>query len=129
MRCEIRLLLRNDENVPFMGVGTLWLLQRIEQLHSIRQAALDMNMAYPKALRMIRVLEQELGASVVERYKGGADHGGARLTSFGQEFLQLYTSVVHDLQLMADKQFSGHLSQPDPPRKSPSPDHPPSPPS
>ena len=32
-----------------IGIGLVWLLERIARLHSIRQAALDMGMSYAKA--------------------------------------------------------------------------------
>lgn len=102
MRCEIRLLLEDDEGRPFLGVGTLWLLQRIEALASVRQAALSMEMSYPKALRMIQDLERQVGQTVVVRTRGGRSHGGAVLTPFGREFLDEYVRLVHDLQALAD---------------------------
>jgi len=102
MHCEIRLLLHDPEGRPFMGIGTLWLLQRVDQLASVRQAALDMEMSYPKALRMIQDLERQLGASVVLRTRGGRTHGGAVLTPFGRSFLEAYVQLIHDLQRTAD---------------------------
>lgn len=113
MRCEIRLLLEDDGGRPFMGVGTLWLLERITALASVRQAALDMGMSYPKALRMIQDLERQVGQPVVVRTRGGRAHGGAVLTPFGREFLEGYIELVHELQRTADARLAMLIPPPD----------------
>ncbi|PKN45062.1 MAG: ModE family transcriptional regulator [Deltaproteobacteria bacterium HGW-Deltaproteobacteria-17] len=112
MRCEIRLLLYDPAGRPFMGVGTLWLLQRIDALASVRQAALDMEMSYPKALRMIQQLENQLGQPVVVRTRGGRAHGGAVLTPFGRGFVEGYIQLIHELQDTADARISGFIRPP-----------------
>jgi len=112
MRCEVRLLLQDTEGRPFMGVGTLWLLQRIDQLASVRQAALAMEMSYPKALRMIQDLEGQLGQPIVLRTRGGRTHGGAVLTPFGREFLDAYVLLIHQLQQTADARLQELIQPP-----------------
>ncbi len=112
MRCEIRLLLEDDEGRPFLGVGTLWLLERIDALASVRQAALSMEMSYPKALRMIQDLERQVGQPVVVRTRGGRTHGGAVLTPFGREFLAGYLDLVHELQRTADARLADLIPPP-----------------
>ena len=54
MKPSIRTYLCNDKNQRFFGEGPLQLLHAIEETGSLRSAALSMNMAYTKALRIIR---------------------------------------------------------------------------
>jgi len=61
MEIRIKLLVLNDEGKPFMGTGPIQLLQGIERLGSINQAAKEMKMSYVKALKIIKKMEECLG--------------------------------------------------------------------
>lgn len=93
MEVDIRILLKTDAGEPFMGIGQVWLLQGIERTRSIAEAAREMDLSYPKALRMLKNVERGLGAPAVVRHKGGAGHGGAELTALGQDFLRRYDRI------------------------------------
>jgi len=90
MELKTKLYLVDEEGEKFMGIGVLWLLQKIAEDKSLRKAALDLGISYSKAFGMVRNLEKSLGCAVVNRQKGGADHYGATLTEFGTQFIRLY---------------------------------------
>jgi molybdate transport repressor ModE-like protein len=98
MEIDVRIQLLDDEGRPFMGIGLVWLLQGIERLGSVRAAADEMALSYPKACRMIRQLEQGLGQSVVLRTRGGRDGGGAELTEFGRDFVGRYDAMQRQIK-------------------------------
>ncbi len=89
MNLKVKLYLEN-ENDKFMGIGVLWLLQKVKECRSLREAAAQMGISYSKAFRMVRNLETALGAEVLERRKGGSERSGASLTLFGEQFIVLY---------------------------------------
>jgi molybdate transport system regulatory protein len=112
MRCDVKVMLEDETGDRFMGVGLIWLLERVDRYRSISEAARDMHLSYPKALRMIRRLEGTLGREVVERWKGGHRRGGSRLTPFGRAFLDGYERMQERIKRFADATFReelGHL--------------------
>ena len=89
MKPSIRTYLCNDENHRFFGEGPRQLLHAIDETGSLRSAALSMNMAYTKALRIIRSAEATLGFPLTVRTTGGK--GGGRpdsaMAGVGDPFL------------------------------------------
>lgn len=79
-----------DSQEKFMGIGVLWLLQKIEECGSLRSAAINLGISYSKAFKMIENLESALGQRVLERKRGGSCRKGASLTPFGVQFVSLY---------------------------------------
>lgn len=106
MQMKVRLYLREGDE-KFMGIGVLWLLKGVQKHGSLRQAALDMELSYTKALRMIDNLEKVLGLPVLNRKRGGADRSGASLTEFGQKFASLF----EEFQNRADDQINGMFDE------------------
>ena len=90
MKPEMRVYLMDDENRKFFGEGPYRLLRAVEETGSLRAAAGTMDMAYTKALKMLRHAEQAVGTSLTTRSTGGKDGGGSRLTPEGKELLAKY---------------------------------------
>jgi molybdate transport system regulatory protein len=92
MKPEMRVYLMDDENRKFFGEGPYRLLRAVEETGSLRAAAGTMDMAYTRALKMLRHAEQAVGAPLTTRSTGGKDGGGSRLTPEGKELLTKYES-------------------------------------
>ena len=90
MKPSIRTYLCNDENHRFFGEGPRQLLHAIDETGSLRSAALSMNMAYTKALRIIRSAEATLEFPLTVRTTGGKGGGGSQMTAEAREFLAKY---------------------------------------
>ena len=90
MKAVTRIIFLNDNNEKFFGEGPARLLHGIEETGSLRAAALSMDMAYTKALKLIRNAENALGFALIRRSTGGKDGGGSCLTPEGKEWLQRY---------------------------------------
>jgi molybdate transport system regulatory protein len=88
-----------------MGIGVLWLLGRIRTFSSVAAAARDMHLSYPKALRMLRSIEDGLGCRLVARRKGGAARGGAELTPEGLAFLAAYERFQRHVARSTAREF------------------------
>ena len=59
------------------GPGVAMLLRRVRKLHSLRSAAMDMDMAYSKAWTILREAERGLGFKLLHSTTGGRGGGGA----------------------------------------------------
>ena len=109
---KVKLYLENEQG-KFMGIGVLWLLQKVEACGSLRAAATEMEISYSKAFRMIENLESSVGVAVLERRKGGMQRSGAKLTPFGKTFIALYDDFQKNCKALLEKpfeKFSGQLS-------------------
>ena len=90
MRAVTRITILDDNNEKFFGEGPARLLHGIERTGSLRAAAMSMEMAYTKALKLIHNAESAMGCPLILRSAGGKDGGGSRLTPEGKELLQRY---------------------------------------
>ena len=86
------------------------LLERIRTLHSLRSAAMDMNMAYSKAWTILRDAERGLGCKLLNSTTGGKNGGGATLTDMGNAVLDAYTAYERQLSTISDTLFHQHFS-------------------
>lgn len=90
MKAVTKIIFLDDGGEKFFGEGPARLLRGVEETGSLRAAAGSMNMAYTKALKLIKNAESALGFPVITRAAGGKDGGGSRLTAQGKEWLQRY---------------------------------------
>lgn len=90
MKAVTRITFLDDSNEKFFGEGPARLLRGIEQTGSLRAAAMSMEMAYTKALKLIRNAENALGFPLIRRSTGGKDGGGSCLTKEGKAWLERY---------------------------------------
>jgi len=97
--------LKIGKDRPFFSVGPMELFEKIEQYASIKKATEAMEMSYTKALRIIRVAEEELGFPMVISEKGGVNRGMTRLTERGKEVLTAFEELYADVSAYAEKQM------------------------
>ncbi|HZJ88076.1 MAG TPA: LysR family transcriptional regulator [Sphaerochaeta sp.] len=90
MELKVKLYLTDEEGEKYMGIGVLWLLERVAEHGSLRKAAMSLGISYTKALGMVQNLEEQLGMAVLHRRKGGSERGGATVTEFGAQFIEAY---------------------------------------
>lgn len=98
------------ENKCF-GKGVAQLLELVDELHSLRQATQQMNIAYSKAWTVIKTAEQELGFKLLETTTGGRHGGGAILTERARQLLIDYRALCEDVQAAADASFAKHFAR------------------
>ena len=90
MKAVTKILFLDDNGEKFFGEGPARLLRGVEAHGSLRAAAMSMDMAYTKALKLIRNAENALGFPLIRRSTGGKDGGGSNLTDEGREWLERY---------------------------------------
>ena len=72
------------------GPGVAQLLALVDELHSLRAAALSMSMAYSKAWTVVRNAEDGLGFHLLTSTAGGKHGGGAVLTDEARQIMAAY---------------------------------------
>ncbi len=95
--------LKIGKNRAFFSVGPMELLQNIEKYASIKQATNAMGMSYTKAMRIIHIMEEELGFAVVTSEKGGHQRGNTKLTEQGKQVLTSFQEIYDDVSCYAQE--------------------------
>ena len=90
MKSVTKITLTDDNGIKFFGEGPCRLLRCVERTGSLRAAAMEMEMAYSKASKLIKHAEANLGFLLTTRSTGGKDGGGSVLTPEGKQWLRQY---------------------------------------
>jgi len=90
MRPVTKITFTDDNGIKFFGEGPCRLLRCVEKTGSLRAAAMEMEMAYSKAAKLLKQAEANLGFPLTTRFAGGKDGGGSRLTPEGKQWLRQY---------------------------------------
>lgn len=105
-----KLIFRIYGDEKCFGPGIATLLCKVKQFHSLRQAALDMGMAYSKAWTIIHRAQECLGFPLLELKTGGKSGGGASLTYEGERLLASYELLKNELEDYTSERFAHHFS-------------------
>lgn len=92
------------------GPGIAQLLHRVQELHSLRAAAMDMNMAYSKAWTIVKSSEAALNCKLLTSTTGGKGGGGAVLTDEAEKMLLAYDSFCEEMRQYGDRLFAEKFS-------------------
>ena len=90
MKSVTKITFTDNDGNKFFGEGPCRLLRCVEKTGSLRAAAMEMEMAYSKASRILKQAESALGYSLTMRSAGGRDGGGSILTLEGKRWLTQY---------------------------------------
>ncbi len=87
--------------LPVIGPGGIEILKVVDQEGSLKGAAKSLGMSYNFVWNYIRRLEALLGMKVIKTWRGGARHGGASLTEKARTFVELYDSLLGEMERLA----------------------------
>ena len=90
MKPVTKITFTDDNGIKFFGEGPCRLLRCVEKTGSLRSAAMEIEMAYSKASKILKQAEINLGFPLTRRSTGGKDGGGSILTPEGKQWLQQY---------------------------------------
>lgn len=85
------------------GPGIAALLHRVQELHSLRAAAMSMGMAYSKAWTITKHAERQMGFPLLHSSTGGKGGGGATLTPEGERLLTQYDDFCREPRDYGDR--------------------------
>ena len=100
------LSIRIDSDEKCFGPGIAVLLQRVQELHSLRAAAMSIGMAYSKAWTILKDAQQHLGFPLLHSTTGGKHGGGATLTPEAAALLAAYEEFCTELNEHAQTLFA-----------------------
>ena len=90
MEAKTKIIFVDENGDKFFGEGPYQLLLGVERTGSLRCAAMEMGMAYSKAMKLVRHAEAALGFPLTQRTVGGPSGGGSCLTPRGKEWMSRY---------------------------------------
>lgn len=94
MKAVTRITFWDEKGEKFFGEGPARLLRGIEAHGSLRSAAMSMDMAYTKAMKLLKNAEAALGFPLTTRTTGGRSGGGSTLTTEGKAWLSRYEAYA-----------------------------------
>ncbi len=103
LRCQVIVRIFGEEKC--FGPGVADLLERVDRLHSLRKATIEMDMAYSKAWKIVKTAEANLGFALLLSVTGGKGGGGAELTQEARGFLAAYRQLEKSVRSYADEAF------------------------
>ena len=93
------------------GPGIAVLLQKVQELHSLRTAAMSIGMAYSKAWTILKNAQQHLGFELLHSTTGGKHGGGASLSPEAKRLLAAYDGYCARLRSFATEEFERSFSE------------------
>jgi molybdate transport system regulatory protein len=99
--------------VPVLGEREARLLEAVERVHSIKDAASEAGISYRTAWSAIQEMEQALGRPVVASRAGGPGGGSTTLTDECRRLLEMYQDLRRRLEeaLQATWNDAGGMSE------------------
>ncbi|GAA0181357.1 LysR family transcriptional regulator [Clostridium sediminicola] len=98
-----------DNESKIFGKGPRSLLVKVEELGSLRKAAIAMNMSYSKAWNLISKMEDVLGFTVLEKQIGGVSGGGSTLTKEAKDLMKKFNNFEFEAQKTLEKIYKKYF--------------------
>jgi molybdate transport system regulatory protein len=86
-----------------MGPGKANLLEELHNTGSIVEASEKLGMSYMRAWTLLKTIERSFAEPLVKVSRGGAKHGGAKLTVNGTKVLKLYREMERESLLATSR--------------------------
>jgi len=109
LHCGLSLRLYREEKV--FGPGVAVLLETVRETHSLRSAAMRMDMAYSKAWKVIKAAEEGMGFSLLDTATGGRRGGGAALTAQAETLLTRYRAFEAECRQSMEAAYARHFGE------------------
>lgn len=88
------------------GKGAVQLLQKVEELGSLRKASISLNMSYTQAWHMISAIEGALGCKILDKRIGGKKGGSSTLTAEAKSLISGFIAMEAELKTNAEHIYS-----------------------
>lgn len=98
-----------------LGPGKIALLEAIQRMGSISQAAREIQLSYKRAWDMVDTMNHCFKEPLVISSTGGKGGGGAQLTSLGNQMILLFRSMETTAEKSTQADWNAikqHLKQP-----------------
>jgi molybdate transport system regulatory protein len=90
----------------FLGQGRISLLESIRDTGSISKAALNLNMSYRKAWKLVQSMNEGSKKPLIKKSIGGKNGGGSILTEFGESIIIEFRRIEEKSKKYLQKELS-----------------------
>jgi molybdate transport system regulatory protein len=97
-----------------VGPGKVALLEHIDRVGSLSQAARELGLSYRRAWLLLDDLNHSFAGPVASASVGGVGGGGVQLTAFGKDLIKAYREVEQAALHETRKRFSALIREADP---------------
>ncbi len=104
-QCKPRIRIVMGKTVA-LGPGKVDLLEAVDRVGSISQAARLMKLSYRRAWDMVHMMNQNFRTPLVARVAGGKGGGGAHLTEEGRSAVCLYRKMEQDALVAIEDEWN-----------------------
>jgi molybdate transport system regulatory protein len=95
-----------SDGTHIFGGGLARLIENIDLLGTLQDAARASNMSYRYAWDLIRMAESHFGKVLIYRHVGGRSGGSSELSSDGLHILKVFKQLNKQVAVFADKKFA-----------------------
>ena len=88
-----------------LGPGKVNLLESIDQVGSISEAARQSNISYRRAWNMVDTMNRCFNEPLVKSVTGGKGGGGAALSSLGKKVVKIYRVMENKANMAIQKEW------------------------
>ena len=88
-----------------LGPGKVDLLESIDQVGSISEAARQSNISYRRAWDMVDTMNQCFNEPLIKSVAGGKGGGGAVLTFLGKKVVEIYRKMENKASIATQKEW------------------------
>lgn len=106
MKAELKALPRLRVSIDHgtaIGPGKADVLECINYTGSLAAAGRELGMSYQHVWTLVKAMNEHFVEPLVEKKRGGAEHGGACLTLTGKKVLELYRAAERDAAAAINK--------------------------
>lgn len=88
----------DKENKPYLGLGRVILLEKIQEFGSITRGAAAIEMSYRKAWQLVENMNKLSKEPLVEKRLGGKTGGGAHVTKAGEKAIRRFYNLQEEIE-------------------------------
>jgi len=100
-----KIWLSTKDGKGIMGDGKWQILKAIETHGSLVAACEALGLTYRRTWGELKKIEQMLGFSLVEKFRGGKDGGNSQLTTEGKRFVTAFDKFHSQMDIMMEQAF------------------------
>ena len=105
MKIRTKVWVDDDHDKVIFGSGRVRILEAIDRLGSMNEAAKELKMSYRAVWGRIKSTEDRMGAKILAKRPGGGKKRGSTLTPAGKRLLERYKLLKERIIKMADQEY------------------------
>ncbi|HOI00920.1 MAG TPA: LysR family transcriptional regulator [Bacteroidales bacterium] len=105
IRMQYKIWMESPEGEGIMGDGKWLILKTIEQTGSLKAATEALGLTYRRTWGDLKKIETQLGISLLDKSRGGAQGGASSLSNAGKQMVAAFDELHENLDGVIKKAF------------------------